>query len=111
MSEEEILEGNRLIAEFMGAHKKGDAYKFKGDKYIPEKELLFHCSWEWIMRVGKKINTPEFFVRVPAPRDADTLLPCMKAMEKLKTGAIRFDLQMTWEGVVKYIKWYNQNKK
>ena len=71
MDSKEIIEGNKLIAEFMGCY--GDAhfaggeqvyrYGFK-DTHITERwhesEFLdktpYHSSWDWLMPVVKKIK-------------------------------------------------------
>jgi hypothetical protein len=61
---ENILENNRLIAEFLG--QKSDKYEFpqfgymntKGD-FITEfndSQLKFHKDWNWLMPVVEKIS-------------------------------------------------------
>ena len=76
MTSEEILDGNKLIAEFMGAvtHKtapviispyiKNDEVWY-GDNTIPNEqressfrisELKYHSSWDWLMPVVEKIE-------------------------------------------------------
>ena len=57
MTTQEILEGNKLIAEFMGAKRKEysitnrEHYLFRdGRKYLTE-NLIFHSSWDWLMPV------------------------------------------------------------
>lgn len=85
MTPEEILEGNKLMAEFLGwktedARKTigfrydlpvGWEYRFYDDIYddyclvkdnelsyinFPPQEMLFHCNWNWLMRVIEKMN-------------------------------------------------------
>jgi hypothetical protein len=67
---QEITEGNKLIAEFMG--KSGNVDFHDGKGYVPiywyngihgghktpykEDELEYHKSWDWIMPVIDKIN-------------------------------------------------------
>lgn len=59
MSKQEILEGNKIIAEFMGLiNYKGTTqdlceYPWKG----VNKRLKYHSSWDWLMSVVEKINT------------------------------------------------------
>lgn len=73
LTQEEILEGNKLIAEFMGG-KEVDwfserviiqpysddltihNYVTKSKAYIIDLEVKFHDSWEWTMPVVDKIN-------------------------------------------------------
>lgn len=72
MTQEEILEGNKLIAEFMGCygsiHYCGNeeiyAYGFK-DTHITERWIEskfnnrtpYHESWDWLMPVVEKIES------------------------------------------------------
>lgn len=74
MTTEEILEGNKLIAEFMGG-KEVDwfsdrviiqpysddltihNYMSKSKAYILDLEMKFHDSWDWTMPVAEKINS------------------------------------------------------
>jgi hypothetical protein len=65
-----IEEGNKLIAEFLGAkfhkategHEESDEYFFpKGmiDKYDHQRaveRMQFHSSWDWLMSVVEKIE-------------------------------------------------------
>ncbi len=76
MSEQEIIEGNKLIAEFMGAvtpktapeiissYIKNDEVWY-GDNTTPNGQyesafkifdLKYHSSWEWLMPVFEKIQ-------------------------------------------------------
>ena len=60
MTEQEIIDGNMLIAKFMGAmpHRNGEIVRFpksmKG--YVPE-HLKYHSSWSWLMPVVEKIES------------------------------------------------------
>jgi hypothetical protein len=57
---ENILENNRLIAEFMGLKKDNPNtnwfYNAESGKYFRENELEYHQKWGWIMPVVKKIS-------------------------------------------------------
>ena len=77
MTKEEILEGNRLIAEFLGyiyvPYTAGNSGGNHGwvlknykliDKKMPKlflgrttKDLLYHKSWDWLMPIVEKIST------------------------------------------------------
>ena len=78
MKEKEIIEGNKLIAEFMGSsfktYKKGHIRKdsvtvcyfddgmspFSGGVSI--ENLKYHASWDWLMPVVEKIaNIPTLY--------------------------------------------------
>ena len=69
MTVQEILEGNRFIAEFMGAvtietypdHVLLDFVKKENypsnDRYCASSLLKYHSDWNWIMSVIKKIES------------------------------------------------------
>lgn len=60
MVEQEIIEGNKLIAEFMNVESFNDGRY--GLLYISpingktEFELKYHSSWDWLMSVVEKIE-------------------------------------------------------
>lgn len=61
LTPQEKIEGNKLIAEFMGATPlENDNHWFKGlDPYphpMRETSLEYHTSWDWIMPVVEKIK-------------------------------------------------------
>lgn len=72
MTPEEILEGNKLIAEFMGygyhPHMEGETLPgWRKEKAHPKisgtylarvhKDLAYHRSWEWLMTAVEKIES------------------------------------------------------
>ena len=59
MSEQEIVEGNKLIVEFIGYKfiEDGHQYWRLSDKHLLlENELKYHSSWDWLMPVIEKIE-------------------------------------------------------
>lgn len=62
MEEKTVLEGNQLIAEFMGVKKNvynEDQYisaDFPGAVCVDTWNLKYHSSWDWLMPVVEKIN-------------------------------------------------------
>ena len=109
METNEILKGNKLIAEFMKAkNENSDIY------YLPEfghyfnsygqieynecfrsNELKYHSSWDWLMPVIKKCLIGE----------------CKNKFDYsyLYESLCNIDLKETFIEVVEYIKWYNLN--
>ena len=63
MSNKEILEGNRLIAEFMGVKITGTKYGCNHPlvtcAYPNYPNLKYHSSWDWLMPVIDKIESLE----------------------------------------------------
>ena len=58
MTEQDIIDGNLLIAKFMGAapHGIADAVRFPNSakRYFPE-HLKYYSSWSWLMPVIERI--------------------------------------------------------
>lgn len=103
MKEEVIIEGNKLIAEFMGyEYIGGDVmhypYLRKGDEIIAvHNDVCYHSSWDWLMPVVHKI-TGEIQQDYPLKTTMITDL------------AIHTPREDVWEAVVEFIKWYNSQK-
>jgi len=63
MEAQTVIEGNRLIAEFMEIEKCSDPKHadnpcyFINDTYRVAAYLEYHTSWDWLMPVYKKIIT------------------------------------------------------
>jgi len=104
MTQQEIIEGNKLIAEFMGFlfdESKTDDHKFYSEstqggwtskRYVNPK---YHSSWDWLMPVVEKINET-----------------CKNT--GYVDDIILFDLHIVgcaisdvWQGCIDYIRWFN----
>lgn len=105
MDSKEIQNGNRLIAEFMGAtitKRNGeDAIYMFGNAAYPEyfrvtKYNKYDSDWNMLKPVIDKIFT--YAIAYP-----DQVSP-------IREMKIVVDIQPAWEKVVKFIQWYNQNK-
>lgn len=115
MTQEQITEGNRLIAEFMGWRFNGTEFTappefeviipfisqprratslhcFKTTLFKIE-ELRFNVSWDALMPVIQKIGT------------IDEFLP-----EPLSNVTLYSTIEEVYKEVVSSIKWYNQTK-
>jgi len=112
MKTKELINGNKLIAEFMGAklncesglevnfHMNEFGYKIgNGDETF--NSLKFHKSWDWLIPVINKIY------------NSDEYIEYKKLLNQFSNG-IEINttyIQVTWADVITYIKWYNtQNK-
>ena len=117
MSEQEIIEGNKLIAEFMGIYNQqlllntneniGSQYiSYLGDNYISN--LKFHKSWDWIMPVVKKIGKIYEDLYKQA---VITKIPISYEIESTYANVIcrhvTIEINHLFERVVEFIKWYN----
>ena len=124
MKNKEIIEGNKLIAEFMELKIKhggiGNLYTCP-ETGLPttEKELDYHLSWDWLIPVMQKIGTLGF--RVTLGFDEKAYLNSISIKDNStdtyidedyedRDYEIESDTHLAWFNVVNFIKWYNENK-
>ena len=113
MTEEEILEGNKLIAEFLGSKWINDAPEDypNGYYYQPEnieedvptglpEEWSFNSSWDWLIPCIDKIYESPWYYKWE-----DT----SGQFEKEIFINTKF-IEITWDQVVEFIRWYNTQK-
>ncbi len=123
-SEKEIIEGNKLIAEFMKIQTEKIGYyynkEFYGGMAFAISEMKYHSSWDWLMPVVEKIE------KLRVGLNASVCVEYMSNNQKfnfkifdefynfsvVKAGNIENKLITIWEAVIEFIKWYNsQNEK
>lgn len=104
----EVIEGNKLIAEFMSydysMYKKWiDDEDAKKDRQIEvpldEEDLEYHTSWDWLMHVYWKIGSINELSRYPNLRMMRDKHPLFHTVQQF------------WEQAIDFIKWYNQHSK
>ena len=98
MKTNEIKEGNRLIAEFMGMEWFKNYWIIDNDVTRTLRDLKYHYDWNWLMEVVEKI-THEF----PDYDDTDE-------MESILDTLTTCNLEHLWLVTVEFIKWYNNQK-
>lgn len=86
----DVEEGNKMIKEFMGEIR------------IAYTQLEYHSSWDWLMPVVKKVR--EKIDLMPH----DNLILTGKWF-KISGGITHVDIHETFESVIEFIKWHNQN--
>ncbi len=131
---EEIIEGNRLIAEFMSDGKlyphparilEGQnapmGYNFSEPLgWRNKNSLQYHTSWDWLMPVVEKIeiiNHDLYSFEIVCCRsiitefvnDNDDLLKCTQKQIVRVTADTK--IQSAWQAVTQFIKWYNSQSK
>jgi hypothetical protein len=99
----DTLEGNKLIAVFMGAKLKyynisNAPYYLMPNKqqWMPER-LVYHTSWDWLMPVVNKIICTN-----PTIEDA------FKNTYKVVDTLMYIQIERTWKAVVVFIEWLNK---
>lgn len=115
MNKKEILEGNKLIVEFMGGNMIKDIFNCHESTKTHNERCLhglnisqskYHSSWDWLMPVVEKMETLGITTRFGDKRclsinhikydfEYDTEDDCNSNIEAVYTC------------VIKFIKWYN----
>lgn len=121
-----IEEGNKLIAEFMGATKQEYnvldvkepqyCWRFPGDSFDDmiknfETQTPYHSSWDWLIPVAFKIKcyiVPE----QKTEKEQDELeIEAMKLWEGISYSAACINIEFLWHSIILFIQWHNQNNK
>lgn len=109
MTEIQILEGNKLIAQFMG---KDDEHRFLFDHL--NTKALYHISWDWIMPVIEKIKELKHPVYIYESHIQNTVeifrLNDSSSYIIRKSSTKEKPIDLVWSAVVEFIEWYNENK-
>jgi len=113
----EILEGNKLIAEFMGYEKY--TIKGKSDGYRIVKintgitfdscvgSLEFHSSWDWLMPVVEKIELSGYVVNIKGISVSISRLLADDSIVQYVCGNLSKKIELVYITVIEFIKWYN----
>ena len=83
---------NRLIAEFMELKEHKGSYYLQLDNewdWVPDVELDYHISWDWLMPVVIKIGGSQNI---------------LGAMNKLRPYSLVRNIDDTYQAVVEFIK-------
>ena len=118
MTQEEIIEGNKLIAKFMGAkwydNYMGDSPCWKGGdkemRYLLDNttHLDFDSSWDWLMFVVVKIESLANVVTIEG--NMCIINDYKYANEYAHQASDNSKIEATWLAVIKFINYYNQQK-
>lgn len=112
MEQSEIIEGNRLIAEFMGVKIGEDKYSWRPGVQEPLQEyhLAYHTSWGWIMPVVEKIEGLGYDSRIMG-NNSDGGFLCdfvdLRNDEAACKTSFSSKIEAVWLSCVDFIKWYN----
>jgi len=69
------------------------------DNVFHPDDMQFHTSWDWLMPVLGKIEDLNYEL----PEDSNLI-------GDITHGLVSIDIEMTFEAVVEFIEYYNQNK-
>ena len=113
----ETLENNKLIAEFMGLGIQSFFVESPvNGEYIPDDELQYHSSWDWLMPVVEKIGSLghtmiDIGIRhcIITPVLYSLSDDAMKFYPKINSNAKPMK-ECIYTAVVEFINWYNSSK-
>jgi len=110
---QEIIDGNRLIAEFMGASHvvDGDLMYNKESQFYcglyacPVNQLLYHSSWDWQIPVWSKL-VPLIKI-IASEKNDDSFDKYTRILNCYESAVASNDPKTGKEIIVKAITWYN----
>ena len=105
MSKEEILEGNKLIAEFMDEPEWCNEFNVLDVKY--------HSSWDWLMPVVEKIAKSKYpiylyFSHIQNSCIVHELNNDIAIIRESESSRLESPLLSAYKAVIEFIKWHNQ---
>jgi hypothetical protein len=113
----DYIEGNKLIAEFMGYkyfQSPYDGWGFCKDEkdmstWLRSNNILYHSSWDWLMSVVEKIEqnyTPVEILDLQCTIGRTIYNP-----DNIQVCSNNSKLDATWQAVIQFIQWYNSQVK
>jgi len=128
IDEKQIIEGNYLIAEFLGWKFKKktpwwDFWGYMSDVYVAEADIAinadnlpFHDNYNWAMLLIQKIERCGYEINIQI-REGITKVYIDKPKDGKKAYEVVAstqgkDMQHTiWLAIIEFVKWSNENKK
>lgn len=118
MTQEKILEGNKLIAGFMGAEWVQDDYKEWGykietphwNKLQKPEALQYHSSWDWLMPVLEKIHLKREVKEISISMGRTRIWFSDEVRKSfIQSPCLPENNSITecWLAVIDFINWYN----
>ena len=122
-----IIEKNKLIAEFLGKNTplidRNDGYT-KDLKVFSYKDLSFHHDWNWLMEVVKKIekttirethgqfneNECEATISISIENTFCQILSNGAFLNEIISINGESKIEAVYSACVEFVKWYNENK-
>ncbi len=136
MTPQEIIDNNKLLAEFLGSEieetlkgekvycllmpDENDLSGFKKEFFAPD-ELKFHSNFNWLMKVVEEIENLGMLFKVARWREEEdltngywcTISDSFSGVEFVDSGCI-YDTETRIEAMflacAQFVEWHNQNK-
>jgi hypothetical protein len=114
MTNTEIVEGNKIIAEFMGVDECGKPnweyrYWFIGGISVREDELKYHSSWDWLMPVWGKLGKEMYKIRRQISGEDYKKAEVLTI--HILTSFREVDITSAFNWILEAIQWYNNQSK
>lgn len=117
---EDILAGNKLIAEFMGAKITSPVGYTGRDVVFSEvthglrthvsMALRYHLNWDWLMPVVEKIESLGYRVLIERGGGITNYCKIRKRKDMIAESASHNSkINATFSAVIEFITWYNNN--
>lgn len=108
--EAKIIEGNKMIAEFMNYEKYQfrdyTIYIFEENNHRTMIDLHYHSSWEWLMPVVMEIGNRAGYTLV---MEENASYWCNEGQhDELPQFGGYSNIENIWEAVIEFIKWHNK---
>lgn len=111
MKQKEIIEGNKLIAEFMGwefglfEHLPNRCHKIENGNRVGMyiENAAYHTSYDWLMSVVEKIG------EIHNQADKELLESIENANLPMFNTSIFCHREELYKRVAQFIQWYNSN--
>lgn len=122
MTQQEIIEGNKLIAEFMGydgvdcpncKHTRDCNWLQCGlTPHEKDEQLKYHSSWDWLMHVVEKIESLGFYFNI---KKNHVVVACdnkdTRDSEMIHSEwGDQSKIERVFQCAVAFVKYCNQNK-
>lgn len=117
----EVVEGNKLIAEFCGHKLFAGQVKFSypvdgGLKGCNQSSMKYHTSWDWLMPVVEKIESIGFETLIKSGwNESKEKLMNEVEIRNNQNGLVAWaceisKIESTHQAIVQFIQWYNNSK-
>lgn len=105
MTQEEIIEGNKIIAEYKTQQRFMNHSIYIDSELFFDNQLKYHKSWNWlkpiidniVQQIGVKTiddcDDEEWFITINITR-----------------MSISVSIEYAWKRVIEFIKWYNKQQ-
>ncbi len=118
MKKNEILEGNKLIAEFMGGvlNVEGGSYHFD---YCPnqaiktvgwlagDEDLFYNAKWDWLMPALKKMR--DYLQTMERPSKNHCCKGDMLEVD-VTCALLEINIEKTYKNFIPLVQWYNSQR-